>query len=80
MADEHAPEYDSEHEHELDADYLTASDATVLEISAAEGSLAVDLVVPCPTCSEPLRLSTRVTEVTEAAMDLPLDDAADPYD
>lgn len=73
-------EYASDHEHELDADYLAAADATILEISSADDSPVVELVVPCPTCSAPLRLSARVHDVAEAEMDLPLDDAADPYD
>ncbi|WP_137291106.1 hypothetical protein [Natronorubrum halophilum] len=68
------------HEHELDAEYLSAADLTVFEIYPADDSLRIDLVVPCPTCSEPLRVTTRVTAVAEADIELPLDDAADPYD
>ena len=75
-----APEYATEHDHDLEAEYLTAADATVLEIADADGSPTVDLVVPCPTCGDPLRLSARVEEVTETEMELPLDDAEDQYD
>ena len=69
-----------DHEHELEAEYLSASDATVLEIYSSDGSLVVDLIVPCPTCSDPLQVSARVEAVSEAELDVPLDDAEDPYD
>ena len=73
-------DYANEHEHDLDPEYLSAADATTLEISSTDGGLDVDLIVPCPDCSDPLRLSAAVHEVTEADVDLPLDDVADPYD
>lgn len=73
-------DYATDHEHDLDPEYLSATDATVLEISSTDGGLDVELVVPCPTCSEPLRLSAAVHAVTEADVELPLDDAADCYD
>lgn len=73
-------EYDHAHEHDLEAEYLAAADATPVEIYTDDGSVLVDLLVPCPTCSDPLRLSARVTEVTEAEVELPLEDESDLYD
>ena len=77
---EYEYDHDHGHEHDLEAEYLSANDATPVEIYAENGSVLVDLLVPCPTCSDPLRLSARVTEITEADVDLPLEDEADPYD
>lgn len=75
-----SPDHVTEHEHELEAEYLTAIDASILEIVERDGSIVVDVVVPCPTCSAPLRASARVEEVTEADVELPLEDAEDTYD
>ena len=73
-------EYESDHEHDLEAEYLSANDATPVEIYADGGAVIVDFIVPCPTCSDPLRLSARVTELAEADVDLPLEDESDLYD
>lgn len=67
-------DYARDHEHELHAEYLSAADAASLEIYEADGSLWINTVVPCPTCSEPLELSARVREVTESDVELPLYD------
>jgi ribulose-bisphosphate carboxylase large chain len=71
-------DYARDHEHELSAEYIYASDAEVLEISDADGGLQVDVAVICPECSETLLLTTTVDRVTEADTELPLDD--DYYD
>ena len=68
-----------EHEHELDAEYLAAADATIVDIYEDE-SLRIDAVLPCPTCSEPVRASARVDAVVDADVDLPIDDSEDVYD
>ncbi|QIO25108.1 hypothetical protein [Haloarcula sp. JP-L23] len=73
-------DYTRDHEHELEAEYLSAADAVVLDIYEADGALFVDVVVPCPTCSEPLRASARVREVVDADIEFPIDDAEDVYD
>lgn len=73
-------EYTRDHEHELEAKYLSARDAAVLDIFEEGNSLLLDVVVPCPTCSEPLRVSARVEEVFEADIELPIEDAEDFYD
>lgn len=70
----------NDHEHELEAEYLSAADAAVLDIYDSDGSLFIDVVVPCPTCSDPLRASARVEEIVEADVEFPLDDAEDIYD
>lgn len=67
-------DYARDHEHELEAEYLSAADAASLEIYESDESLWVDTVIPCPVCSEPLRLSARVQQVTESDTDLPLYD------
>ena len=67
-------DYVREHEHELEAEYLSAMDAASLEIYEEDGSLWIDTIVPCPTCSEPLQLSARVHRVAESDVELPLYD------
>lgn len=69
-----------DHEHDLEAAYLSARDATVVDIYEDDGALFVAVVVPCPTCSEPLRATARVERVTETDLELPLEDAEDVYD
>ncbi|RBI61131.1 hypothetical protein DMJ13_15505 [halophilic archaeon] len=73
-------EYARSHEHELEAEYLAPADAVVLDLYERDESLFIDVVVPCPTCSEPLRLSARVTEVADSDVELPLEDADELYD
>ncbi|WP_247002055.1 hypothetical protein [Halosolutus gelatinilyticus] len=73
-------EYANEHEHDLEAEYLSASDATVLDIYYRDTSPTIDVVVPCPSCSDPLRVSARVDEVVETDMELPIDDSEGVYD
>lgn len=70
----------SGHEHELDDEYLSASDLIVLDVYDADGSLFLDAVVPFPTCSDPLRISARVQEVVDADVEFPIDDSEDVYD
>ncbi|WP_440992035.1 hypothetical protein [Haloarchaeobius baliensis] len=53
---------------------------SVLELSEEGDSLAIDIVVPCPTCSRALRISTRAQAVVETALELPLDDVDELYD
>lgn len=67
-------EYVNDHEHALEAEYLSASDAASLEFYESDGSLWVDTVVPCPTCSETLRLSASVRAVVDSDVELPLYD------
>lgn len=67
-------EYENDHEHALEAEYLSAADATSLEFYESDGDLWVDTVVPCPTCSEPIELSARVREVTDSDVELPMYD------
>ncbi len=71
-------DYARDHEHELSAEYLYASDAEVLGIYDADDSLQVDVAVICPECSETLRLETTVDKVTSSGTELPLDE--DYYD
>ena len=69
-----APDHD-DHEHELEAEYLSARDATVLGVEDEDDGLRLEVIVPCPTCNEPLRASARVDSVVEADVDLPIDDS-----
>ncbi|ARS90582.1 hypothetical protein [Natrarchaeobaculum aegyptiacum] len=79
MTDEHQ----DGHEHPLEAEYLSPTDATVVEIAedeSGEGSIRVDLIVPCPTCSEPVRAIAQVEAAVDADIDLPIEDVEDLYD
>jgi len=67
-------DYASDHEHELEAEYLSAADVVVLDVYNADESLFLDAVVPCPECSDPVRMSARVQEVVDADVELPIDD------
>jgi hypothetical protein len=71
-------DYAREHEHDLSAEYLYASDAEVLGIYDSDDSLQVDVAVICPECSETLCLETTVDKVTSSGTELPLDE--DYYD
>jgi hypothetical protein len=71
-------DYARDHEHELAAEYLYASDAEVLDISESGDTLQVDVAVICPECSETLTLRTAVEKVTSSGTELPLDE--DYYD
>lgn len=71
-------DYARDHEHELSAEYLYASDAEVLDIYESGSALQVDVAVICPECSETLTLTSTVDAVTESDAELPLDD--DYYD
>lgn len=73
-------DYARDHEHELEAEYLSPADATILDVYQADESLFIDVVVPCPTCSDPLRASARVREIVDADVEFPLDDSDDVYD
>ncbi|WP_276271933.1 hypothetical protein [Haloarcula litorea] len=73
-----APEYASDHEHDLSAEYLYPADADVLDIETEMGRIYVEVAVDCPECSETLALRSPVESVTEVDVDLPLDD--DYYD
>lgn len=72
-------DYAGDHEHELEAEYLSPADAVVLDLYDADGSLFLDAVVPCPECSDPLRISARVQEVVDADVEFPID-SEDLYD
>lgn len=61
-------------DHELDAEYLYASDADVLSIEDADGEVRVTLALPCPNCGQALSLESTVDSVEEGDFDLPLDD------
>ncbi|GCF12358.1 hypothetical protein Harman_02930 [Haloarcula mannanilytica] len=71
-------DYARDHEHELSAEYLYASDAEVLGIYESDDTLQVDVAVICPECSETLTLQTAVGKVTSSGTELPLDE--DYYD
>jgi len=67
-------DYARDHEHELSAEFLYPSDADVLDIYESGDSLLVDVAVICPECSETLALTATVESVTDAEVDLPLDE------
>ncbi|MFC6763640.1 hypothetical protein [Natrinema soli] len=73
-------DYARSHEHELEAEYLTAADTGVLDLYQQDESLFIDVAVLCPTCSETLRLSAHVTEVVDSDIELPLEEADEIYD
>lgn len=67
---------DMAHEHQLDSEYLTPSDGTILEINGAGNDLSVEMILPCPECDEPLRVTfNRNGDVEETGLSFPLDDA-----
>ena len=71
-------DYARDHEHELPAEYLYASDAEVLGVYDSGDALQVGVAVICPECSETLRLEATVNEITSSGTELPLDE--DYYD
>lgn len=71
---------DTNHEHELEAQYLSPSDTEVLEIEPGEGGLEVRVAVPCPECGQALALDAAVSMISEIDLELPLEDAEDSYD
>lgn len=75
-----AREYEREHEHELEAEYLHPTDAKVLSIHSEDDGLAVLIAVPCPECGDTLELFAPVSKVEESELELPLEDPEDPYD
>ncbi|RBI59694.1 hypothetical protein DMJ13_21415 [halophilic archaeon] len=73
-------DYARSHEHELEAEYLTAADAAIIDLYQQDESLFIDVAVPCPTCSETLQLSARVMEVVDSDIELPLEEVDEVYD
>lgn len=71
---------DTDHEHELEAEYLSPSDTDVLEIEPGGGGLQIRVAVPCPECGQTLALDAQVDSVTEIDLELPLEDAEESYD
>ena len=71
---------DSDHEHELDAEYLYPSDAQILEIYEEGGALRIRIAIPCPDCDETLALDAAVENVEEVDMEVPLGGPEEPYD
>lgn len=71
---------DTDHEHELEAEYLSPSDTEVLEIEPGEGGLRLRVAVPCPECGQTLALDAQVSSVSEIDLELPLEDAEESYD
>lgn len=68
------------HEHELEAEYLSPTDAEILEIEAGEQGLQLHVAVPCPECGQTLALDAPVSAISEIDLELPLEDAEDSYD
>lgn len=71
---------ETNHEHELEAEYLSPSDTEVLEITPGESELDLRVAVPCPECGQTLALDAPVASITEIDLELPLEDAEDSYD
>jgi hypothetical protein len=71
---------DTNHDHELEAEYLSPSDTEVLEIEPSGGGLEVRVAVPCPECGQTLALDAAVSVISEIDLELPLEDAEDSYD
>lgn len=70
----------SDHRHDLEAEYLSPSDAAILEIESADSGLELHVAVPCPECGQSLALDTTVEKISEIDLELPLEDAEDSYD
>ncbi|MFB6220025.1 MAG: hypothetical protein ABEH90_01180 [Halolamina sp.] len=62
-------------DHELDSEYLTTTDSTVVDIRGAGEDLEIDVVLPCPDCGQALQLSLSEETRTEVDVSFPLDDA-----
>lgn len=73
-----APDYETDHEHALDPEYLYPSDAEIFSIESHGDGLALVVVVPCPECHQEVKLTATVETAEETDLDLPLDD--DLYD
>lgn len=70
----------TDHDHELEAEYLSPSDAALLEIEPEREGLSLRVAVPCPECGQALALDAEVTSISEVDLELPLEDAEDSYD
>lgn len=71
---------DTNHDHELEAEYLSPSDAELLEVAPGDGGLELSVAVFCPECGQTLALDAPVAESSEIDLELPLEDAEDSYD
>lgn len=72
--------YENEHEHELEAQYLHPTDAKVLSIHSEDDDLIVQIAVPCQECGKTLELFAPVSNVDESEIELPLEDSEEAYD
>jgi hypothetical protein len=68
------------HDHDLDAEYLYATDAAVLDLYNEDDSIAIRFALPCPDCDETLELTATVDNVDKTNLEVPLDDAEERYD
>lgn len=71
---------DTNHEHELKAEYLSPADAEVLDVAPGNGGVDLSVAVPCPECGQTLVLDAPVAGISEIDLELPLEDAEDSYD
>ena len=62
-------------DHDLDAEFLYPSDATVLEVYEEAGEVRFSVALPCPTCDTALQVEATAEEVEVADFELPLDDS-----
>jgi hypothetical protein len=62
-------------DHSLDGEYLTTSDAAVVDLYGEGDAFRVDLVVSCQDCGQALRLTLEEEAREETDVDFPLDDA-----
>ncbi len=71
---------DTNHEHELEAEYLSPADAEVLDVAPGNGGVDLSVAVPCSECGQTLALDAPVAGISEIDLELPLEDAEDSYD
>ena len=63
------------HPHEIEAEYINASDALVLDVFEREGALRIRYGIPCPECGESVEVVASADRVEDSDLELSLEDA-----
>lgn len=68
------------HPHEIEAEYINASDALVLDVFERDDVLRIRFGVPCPECGESVEVVASADRFEESDLELSLEDAEEQYD